>query len=295
LIVLAIALSGALVLGIFIITAKDLLNTKILFRKDISKLTRYPVLGEISNIKKGNNIFVIQENKNIVLSEEFRYIRTALGLNSNDTLKKKLLFTSGVSGEGKSFISANLALSLALAGRKVVLLDFDLRNPEISSILGINGELGIAEYLEEEREPYEIIKSTSCKDLFVIGAGKSSARVTDLSFKKKLRSLFEYLEKVFDFIIVDSSPIESISGAFVLSQYCDATIYIVRHNYTPKVLIKLLEENNKLRPLKNLSLVFNGVKSRGLIKGRYGIEYGYGYENFHSQTKTHNNKPIAIS
>jgi capsular exopolysaccharide synthesis family protein len=294
-IVLAIAAAGSLFLGFLIITVKDLLNTKILFRKEIAKLTRYAVLGEISNIKKGNNIFVVQDAENTVLGEEFRYVRTALGINSNDTLKKKLLFTSGISGEGKSFISANMALSLALAGKKVVLLDFDLRNPGISTILGISGETGIVDYLDEEREPYEIIKSTSCKDLYVIGAGKSSSQVSEISYNKKLRSLFEYLDKVFDFIIVDSSPIESISGAFVLSQYCDATIYVVRHNYTPKVLVKLLEENNKLRPLKNLSLVFNGVKSRGILKGRYGIEYGYGYENFHNQAKTRNNKPVAIS
>jgi tyrosine-protein kinase Etk/Wzc len=294
-IVLAIAAAGSLFLGFLIITVKDLLNTKILFRKEIARLTRYPVLGEISNIKKGNNIFVVQDAENTVLSEEFRYVRTALGINSNDTLKKKLLFTSGISGEGKSFISANMALSLALAGKKVVLLDFDLRNPGISTILGISGETGIVDYLDEEREPYEIIKSTSCKDLYVIGAGKSSSQVTEISYNKKLRSLFEYLDKVFDFIIVDSSPIESISGAFVLSQYCDATIYVVRHNYTPKVLIKLLDENSKLRPLKNLSVVFNGVKSRGMLKGRYGIEYGYGYENFHNQAKTRNNKPVAIS
>jgi tyrosine-protein kinase Etk/Wzc len=294
-VILAAAFIIAMVGGIVIVAAKDLLNTKLLFRKDIAKLTRFPVLGEISNIKKKNNIFVVQENENMVLNEELRYIRTALGLNSGDTPKKKLLFTSGMSGEGKSFVSANMAMSLAMTGRKVVLLDFDLRNPAISSFLGINEEIGLVDFFDEEREPYEIIKSTSCKSLFMIGSGKLSTQFPELSFNNKLRALFEYLERVFDFIVVDTSPIESISDAYVLSQYCDATIYVARHNYTQKVLIRLLEENNKLKPLKNLSLVFNGVKSRGLIKGRYGIEYGYGYENFHKQNKTRVSKPIAIS
>jgi tyrosine-protein kinase Etk/Wzc len=295
LIVLAIAVAAALMIGLAIVTVRDLLNSKLLYRKEIARLTRFPVLGEISEIKKRDNLFVVQSKENKNLSEELRYIRTAMGLNNQDIPGMKLLFTSGISGEGKSFTSANMAMSLALAGKKVVLLDFDLRNPEISSFLGITSEIGITDFLEEEREPYEIIKSTSCKKLFVIGAGKQSGQVPELSFNKKLRILFDYLEKVFDFLIVDSSPVESVSDAYVLSQYCDASIYVARHNYTPKQLIRLLEENNKLKPLKNLSIIFNGVKSRGMVKGRYGVAYGYGYEKFHKQAKVLVNRPQAIS
>ena len=295
LIVLAVAMAAALVIGLVIVTARDLLNSKLLYRKEIAKLSRFPVLGEISEIKKSDNMFVVQSRENMGLSEELRYIRTAMGLNNPDIPRKKLLFTSGISGEGKSFVSANMAMSLALAGKKVVLMDFDLRNPEISSFLGITTELGISDFLEEEREPYEIIKSTSCKELFVIGSGKQSGQVLELSFNKKLRLLFDYLEKVFDFLIIDTSPVESVSDAYVLSQYCDAAIYVARHNYTPKALIRLLEENNKLNPLKNLSIIFNGVKQRGMVKGRYGAAYGYGYEKFNKQDKTLVNRPQAIS
>jgi tyrosine-protein kinase Etk/Wzc len=280
-IVLGAALGLALFLGLLMITAKDIFNNKILFRKDIEKLTNVPVIGEISNTKKIKELFVLQDEKRNVIKEEFRQLRTAIGLYGRNITKKKLMFTSGISGEGKSFISANMALSLALSGKKVVLLDFDLRNPEISYRLGINEEPGIAEYLESETEPYEIIKQTFCEKLFVIGAGNSQAGITDLSFNNKLGDLFEYLAGIFDFIIIDTPPVKSISDAYIITQYCDASIYIARHNYTPKVSISLLEENSRVKPLKNLALIFNGVKSRGLFKKRYGIEYGYGYENFH--------------
>jgi tyrosine-protein kinase Etk/Wzc len=292
-IILAIASALALFTGIFLITAKDFINNKILFRKDIEKLTDIPVIGEISNTRKSKNIFVVQDEKKPVIKEEFRQLRTALGLYGRNITKKKLLFTSGISGEGKSFISANMALSLALSGKKVVLLDFDLRNPEISYSLDVNNDPGIADFLEGEIEPYEIIKQTFCETLFVIGAGSSQEGFTDLSFSYKLGDLFEYLEGIFDFIIIDSSPVKSISDAYVITQYCDVSVYVARHNYTPKVSISLLGENNRIKPLKNLALVFNGVKSRGLFKKRYGIEYGYGYENFHKQKPSRIRKPQA--
>ncbi len=289
-IVLAIAGAASLVIWIAIITLRDFLNNKVLFRKDIEKLTAVRVLGEISHFKGTGNIFILQEEGNNLIREEFRQLRAAMGLQSKNNIKNKLLFTSGIAGEGKSFTSANMALSLALAGKKVVLLDLDQSNPEITATFDIAEEIGVTDFLKGGREPYEIIKSSFCENLFVCGYGRQPLSLSDYSVHQHLSDLFEYLEESFDYIIVDCSPVESYSDAYTLCEFCDMTIYMVRHNHTPKVMVALLEETNKVKPLKNLKLIFNGVKSRGMLKEKYGIGYGYGYEKFPKQKRKSSSK-----
>src|SRR5262249_40650130 len=135
---------------------------------------------------------------------------------------------------------------------------------------------GLADYLEGELEPYEIIKSTPQENLFIAGAGRDATATRELTFNKRLGELFDYLEGVFDFIIVDTSPVYPVNDAYILSEYCDRTMYVVRHGYTRKAYIELLDENNRIKPLKDLVIVFNSIKSRGFFKGRYGLDLGYG-------------------
>jgi capsular exopolysaccharide synthesis family protein len=181
-----------------------------------------------------------------------------------------------VSGEGKSFISANLALSLAAAGKKVILLDFDLRNPRITVEFEPAAGPGLADFLQGDIEPYEIIKSTPYANLFVAAAGGEPGEFIELSFNNRLNELFDYLEGVFDFILIDTPPVNPVSDAYVLTEYSDITLYVVRHDFTPKAFVQLLDENDKVKPLRNLVIVFNSIKSRGLLKRRYGLDLGYG-------------------
>jgi capsular exopolysaccharide synthesis family protein len=197
-------------------------------------------------------------------------------LHAKNNKNRKLLVTSSISGEGKSFVSANLALSLATAGKKVILLDFDLRNPRNSAEFGPAAGPGLADFLQGDIEPYEIIKSTSYANLFITAAGDESGALTDLSFNNRLNELFDYLEGVFDFIVIDTPPVHLVSDAYVLTEYCDLSLYVVRHDFTPKAFIQLLDENNKIKPLKNLVIVFNSIKSRGFFGGKYGLDLGYG-------------------
>src|SRR6202012_3767005 len=176
------------------------------------------------------------------------------------------------------FVSANLALSLAGASKKVILLDFDLRNPRVSAEFEPAEGPGLSNFLQNDIEPYEIIKSTSYKNLFISAAGDESGTLSDLSFNNRLSELFEYLEGVFDFIIVDTPPVHLMSDAYVLTEYCDLSLYVVRHDFTPKAFVQLLDENNKIKPLKNLVIVFNSIKSRGFFGGKYGLDLGYGNE-----------------
>ncbi|HXB91891.1 MAG TPA: CpsD/CapB family tyrosine-protein kinase, partial [Puia sp.] len=212
------------------------------------------------------------------LSEQLRQLRAALGLHCRHNTRKKILVTSSIPGEGKSFISTNLAKSLAGSGRKVILIDLDLRNPKVSADFSVIGETGVAEFLQGGLEPYEIIKRTPFEQLFIAGAGKDALFAPELTFNKRLSELFDYLDTVFDFIVVDSAPVHPVSDAYILTEYCDITLYIVRHDYTPKACIQLLDENNRIKPLKDPVILFNGIKSRGLFKGQYGLDFGYGNE-----------------
>jgi tyrosine-protein kinase Etk/Wzc len=276
-IVLGIALAVAVCIGGVIVYGKEFFSSKILFRHEIETFTTAPIVAEIAKARKKHSLLTVRERPTF-LGEQFRQLRAALGLHTKNNGRKKLLVTSSVSGEGKSFISAKLAESLAVGGKKVILLDLDLRNPKISTEFGVDEEAGLSDFMQGGWEPYEIIKSTTQPNLFVAGAGRDSLNSTELTFNQKLHELFDYLEGVFDYIIVDSAPVNPISDAYILSEYCDITLYIIRHGYTPKAFIRLLDENNRIKPLKDLVIVFNSIKSRGIFKGQYGLDFGYGNE-----------------
>ncbi|HVS97227.1 MAG TPA: hypothetical protein VHE54_12120, partial [Puia sp.] len=142
------------------------------------------------------------------------------------------------------------------------------------------------DFLQGDIEPYEIIKSTPYDNLFICAAGEDSGDRIELSFNSRLNELFDYLDGVFDFIIIDTPPVHPVSDAYVLTEYCDISLYVVRHDFTPKAFVQLLDENNKIKPLKNLVIVFNGIKSRGIFKGKYGLDLGYGNEFSVKQRKT---------
>lgn len=278
LIVVGIAVVMALLIGCTVVYMREFVNNRILFRREIETYTSVPIIGELASAGKSRSILVPNHSRPVVLTEQFRQLRTALGLHGKMNKNRKLLITSSISGEGKSFVSANLALSLAGAGKKVILLDFDLRNPRVSAEFDLAEGPGLSNFLQNDIEPYEIIKSTSYANLFISAAGDESGTLTDLSFNNRLNELFDYLEGVFDFIIVDTPPVHLMSDAYVLTEYCDLSLYVVRHDFTPKAFIQLLDENNKIKPLKNLVIVFNNIKSRGFFGGKYGLDLGYGNE-----------------
>lgn len=274
------AMGLGILLGIGFITAREVFSSKILFRSEIESLTSIPIAAELAKVKDKASL-VVDRTKHLFLAEQFRQLRTTIGLYGKIKSKRKLLITSNISGEGKSFVSSNLALSLALSGKRVILVDLDLRKSNISKIFNLTKEKGAIEFLEGICEPYEVIKSTDHDKLFVVPAGTGSSNLAELLLDGRLDTLFKFLEDTFDFIIVDSSPIDPVADAYALSEYCDTTLFIVRHGYTPKTLIQLMDENHKIKIFKNLAIVFNGIKSRGFIKKGYGFGYGYGYENIY--------------
>jgi len=272
-----VAFIMALAIPAGFVSLKEFLNRKILFRHEIEGLTTAPIIGEIS-LDKSKEQIVIQQGKRTFIAEQFRRMRTSLGYVGGNAGKKKILVTSSLSGEGKSFVALNLALSLALTDKKVVLLELDLANPSLSSKLDVNYDEGVSSYLQGESEPEQIIKRTSeSENLFFVPAGPLPENPSELLMSEKLKELLAYLDLAFDIIIIDSAPASLLSDAYVLSPLCDVTLYVVKHKFTPKSYLERLDEENEVNQLKNLRIVFNGIQSRGFTKNGYGYGYGYGY------------------
>lgn len=273
-----IALALALGIPICLLAFKDLLNQKILYRHEIEKLTTAPIVGEIAFDKKKNAV-AIEDGKRTFVAEQFRRLRASLGYLGGKSGKKKILVTSSLPKEGKSFVSLNLALSLALTDKRVVLLELDLSNPSLSNKLKVSFDEGVSSFLSGEAEVEDIIKRTSVhKNLFFIASGPLPDNPSELLLSQKLTELLDYLDDVFDVIIIDSAPASLLSDAYVLSPLCDTTLYIVKHGFTPKSYLERLdEETDSENKLTNMRIVFNGIRSRGFMKNAYGYGYGYGY------------------
>ncbi|HVG13086.1 MAG TPA: polysaccharide biosynthesis tyrosine autokinase, partial [Flavisolibacter sp.] len=272
-----IAIFAALAFAVLVISLKELLNGKVLYRQQLESLTSFPVLGEIAYQSGGEQI-VIQKGKRTFIAEEFRKLRISLPFLGVGEKSNKILVTSSIPGEGKSFVAANLAVSLALTGKRVVLVDFDLNNPSIGKLFGKSGEPGVSEFLSGTQDPSEFISPLKeYTNLFFISSGQLPENPAELISGDRTLELLEYLDTAFDFVVIDTAPTVPVTDAYMLTAYCDATLYVVRHKYTPRAILKRLDENNKVNSLTNPAIVFNGVKPRGFFSKNYGYGYGYGY------------------
>ncbi len=284
-----VAIVLALIAGIGFVSAKEFMTNKITFRSEIEDYTSVPVIAEISHVAK-RTLFKKNAKKlaKATLAEQFRQLRMALRLYRKQATKRRLMVTSSIGGEGKSFVSSNLAKSLASSGKKVVLIDFDMRNPKTSGVFNMMDKAGIKEYLDGEKEIEDIIQKTEYENLFLIPAGAQAINPTELLLDSRLATLLTYLENSFDYVLCDTAPIQPVTDAYIISEFCDTTLFVIRHRYTPKAMIQLLDENNKIKALKNLNIVFNDIKSRGFLMVRgvgYGYAYGYGYEYGYADRK----------
>jgi capsular exopolysaccharide synthesis family protein len=261
-----------LVLGIGFVYIKDIFTRTIQDKEDIEKYTDIPILGEVLYDRSKTPI-VISEGKRSFIAEQFRQLRTSLAYMGIDETHKKIMITSSISGEGKSFISVNLGMSLSLMDKKVVLLELDLRKPKVSEQFNVSRHGGISTYLIEKATMEEIIRPTGNKNLSLVTSGPIPPNPSELISNGRLQELLEYLDTRFDYILIDTAPVNPVTDSFIISPMCDVSLYVVRDSYTPKIFLKKLAEKLRTQSLKNPAIVFNGIKGRGINK--YG--YGYGY------------------
>lgn len=280
----------ALLLGLGIpvalIALKEYLNDKITSRADVERLTKAPILGEIGH-SDGNETLVVTKNNRRFISEQFRIIRTNLQFIINKNEQPVILITSSFSGEGKSFVSTNVGAVLALTGKKTVILEFDIRKPKIVANLDLSRKSGITNYIVGQATLEEmIIPVTQVENLYVIPCGPIPPNPAELLLDEKVSELFKELKNRFDAIIIDSAPLGLVSDAVILSAYADATLYIMRQNYTLKKQIGMVDDIYRNNKLPAISLLLNDVKvnsTYGGYYGKYGYQYGYGGDYFEKE------------
>lgn len=264
-----------------IIYLKDLLNDKLFTREDISKRTKAPIIGEIGHVEDNRNLVVAHESRNII-SEQFRIVRSNLVFFMSGHPCQTILVTSSISGEGKSFVSVNLAAVLALSGKKVALLEFDLRRPRIMRNLGFEKPTkGIANILLGAATIEDVLyQMPGFDNMHIYPSGIVAPNPGELVLSENNRLFFEEMKKRYDYIIIDSAPVGLVSDTFSLAPFVDTTLFVVRHRFTYKRQIDFIEEVYQQRKLPRIWLTVNDLKMGarfGYYGYGYGKSYGYGY------------------
>ena len=269
----------ALILGVGIpvgvIYLLELTKFKIEGRADVEKLTSAPIVGDIPLTDEKQGAIAVFENQNNLMSETFRNIRTNLQfMLEND--KKVILVTSTVSGEGKSFISANLAISLSLLGKKVVIVGLDIRKPGLNKVFNIpRKEIGITQYLANpENNLMDLVQlSDVSKNLYILPGGTVPPNPTELLARDGLDKAIETLKKNFDYVIMDTAPVGMVTDTLLIGRVADLSVYVCRADYTHKNEYTLINELAEKDKLPSLCTVINGLD---LKRRKYGYYYGYG-------------------
>lgn len=276
-------------------------SKKVLFRSEIEEQLSIPVISElVYQEHKSENPVVVGEGKRSLIAEQFRELRTNINyLTAGAEDKcKVILLTSSIPKEGKSFVSINTAISLSLTGDKVALLEFDMRKPKISKALGIKADPGLSTYLVGSAGEEDILKThPTINNLTIIPSGPIPPNPAELMTNDRLAKLIDYLKERYDFIVIDTPPIAAVTDAKILSKFTDATLYIIRHNFTNYVFLNLLNDVSQKNSLKNISIIFNGIKNKkilGYSYSGYGYGYGYGYNYGYGYTEDDNKKGSII-
>lgn len=288
----------ALVLGIgipvSIIYLSNLLRFKIESRADVEKITNVPVIGDIPVVETKGNPIVVRENRNDLMEEVFRSIRTNIQFMLQEN-QKVVLFTSTSSGEGKSFTAGNLACSFAFMGKKVVIVGLDIRKPGLNKVFHLSHkEKGITQYLVDPEHtdlPSLCQTSSESENLYILPGGIVPPNPTELVARQTLDQAIEILKKHFDYVLLDTAPIGMVTDTQLIARVADLSVYICRADYTHKSHYELINDLKKDHKLPNICTLINCInmnqRKNGYYYGYgkygkygkygYGKKYGYGY------------------
>ena len=244
-------------------------------RADVEKLTTLPVIGDIPVADEMDGSIAVFENKNNLMSETFRGIRTNLQFMLEEG-QKVIMVTSTVSGEGKSFVSANTAISLSLLGKKVVIVGLDIRKPGLNKVFNLSSkEQGITQFLTGAVPSIMnlVQQSDINPNLYILPGGVVPPNPTELLARKGLEEGIEQLKQHFDYIVLDTAPVGMVTDTQLIARIADLTVYVCRADYTRKSEFTLVNELAIANKLPNISIAINGLD---LNKKKYGYYYGYG-------------------
>ncbi len=263
------------------IYGRDLLRHTVTNRHEIERITGVPVIAEFSMIKLPSAL--VLENRDtkdsFVLIEQFRRLRTRLAMETPHRAGGLFtLVTSSVGDEGKTFISANLAVALASSGRKIILVEADIYHPSVGRTFNLPLSAGLTDYLSGQTSRQQIIqKSAIHNNLDVIAVGSFADNFSELLNQEAFKNLLDELRDEYEYILFDTPPVHSISDAYIIAGYCDVTLYMVRYDHTSKTLLPFIHKIAADGELPKMNIVFNG-----LTGGRDGD--GYKYESYYHET-----------
>jgi capsular exopolysaccharide synthesis family protein len=281
----AIIILAAIILGVgipfLILYLIQLMSYRIEGHDDVARITDLPIIVDVpvanENVKDVAGI-VVRANKNSQMDEIFRSMRTNLLFMMKED-ENTILFTSSTSGEGKTFLAANLAVSFALLGKKVILCGLDIRKPALGRLFDLKDRTtGITQLLVKDQVTEQDINTTICpsgvnENLDLLLAGPIPPNPTELLARETFGNIMEILKKKYDYVILDTAPVGLVTDTLQIGRYANVSCYVVRADYTPKSNIGMVNQLTAEEKMKNTCLILNGVD---MSKKKYGYYYGYG-------------------
>lgn len=272
-----LALVAGIGLPVAVIYILQLLSFRIEGRADVERLTTVPILGDVPLSDEGQGPIAVRENENNLMTETFRNLRTNLLFLLDGPQKNVILVTSTMSGEGKTFIASNLAVSLALLGKKVIIVGLDIRKPGLNKVFHISHrQRGITQYLSAPQDTTldELIQPSGIHPkLDLLPGGVVPPNPTELVARPALDDVIRQLRGRYDYVVLDTAPIGMVTDTQLIARTADISLYVCRADYTHKNDYRLINELQQQKRLPGLCTVINGLD---MTQKKYGYYYGYG-------------------
>lgn len=299
--ILLVSIALGILIPVVIIFIRENMNTKVRGRKDLESLS-LPFVGEVplasSNRKKKgiaeNKRIIIRQGSRDMVNEAFRVLRTNMEFildAGKDSRAGVLLFTSFNPGSGKTFLTINTAAAFALKGKRVLVIDGDLRHGSASAYLDRHAK-GLSDYLgKRENDPYSLIKENSdYSSLHLLPAGTIPPNPTELLAEPRFKELIEELRGRYDYIFIDCPPIDIVADTQIIEKLVDRTLFVVRAGLLERDMLPELQRMYDEKRFKNMAVVLNGTESSGSRYGyrygyKYGYRYGYGDKSYYGSSK----------
>jgi len=270
---------------------RDVLSRRVVNKLDITENTPAPILAEVGHTDAKAAVIISKDSVTPV-AEQFRALRTNLQFVLREPKEKVILLTSSMSGEGKTFIATNLAAVLSLSGKKVLLMEMDLRKPKVSEKLGLDNRTGFSTWAIGKTPLSELVRPSGINDnCWLISSGPIPPNPAELLLTESTKELFAHLRAHFDYIVIDAPPVGLVTDAQLLGTFADATLYLVRQGYTFKQQLQISKELFIFHKMPKMNLIINDVKA-GQGYG-YSYSYGYGY-GYNTDTKKGLSKRIKV-
>ncbi|MBE7175272.1 MAG: polysaccharide biosynthesis tyrosine autokinase [Mucilaginibacter polytrichastri] len=275
--VILIAIMAGMIIPAGIIGIRNALDDKITHKSDIENAVGAPIVGEISFLKEDIPV-IVRDKPRSIISEQIRSLRTNMQyIGGRGKEIKTIIFTSSISGEGKSFVSLNLGASLALTDSKVIILELDLRKPKLHKSLNMHNNAGLSTYLIGKASVESIVQPIEGFAKYdIITCGPIPPNPAELVLNGRMTELIEDLKTRYDYVIIDAPPVGLVTDAQIMADLADISFYVIRHGYTIKQNLPRIQALYAEKKFPNMSIIINAISEQS----SYGHNYGYGFTTY---------------